>query len=435
MEDSPYYLHPPGLLGRGAVLDLGLKCAHSCKFCYYSFFGATGDQFGGIRKASFQSTEHCQKIVELFAENGFRNFDVTGGEPCLHPGLADIIRTATRLGLASRIITLGQFLTASRPGARPLLDALLDAGTTSFLFSLHAATSEKFKEYTGGDLSKLTGAMDALDAAGFEYCVNTVVFEGNYRDLPAIAETAAQRGVYNHNFILFNAYHQWDKLKRSGALQPRFAAVAPYLSRAVSILESARVAVNVRYAPYCVFPGLEKHIVGALALQYDPHEWRNPAGRFDAPIEERAGALPVAQGGIRARFELTRREEILPGGRLVAARRGEGFNVFAPQCLACAALTMCDGCDPGYYAARGDVELAPYAEFPAVFPLPAARREYRPAFVVKTAQNARVKKFLAGLFPPGAGTAPAQPIEATSNPRSHGAGVLEVRPKPARSVS
>ena len=433
MDDSPYYLHPPGLLGRGAVLDLGLKCAHSCAFCYYSFFGEDGSQFGGIRAASFQTTEHCQKVVELFAKNGFRNFDVTGGEPCLHPGLPDIIRRATELGLASRVITLGQFLTASKPGARPLLDRLLDAGTTSFLFSLHAATAEKFREYTGADLSRLTSAMDALDAAGFEYCVNTVIFQDNYQNLPAIAEIAARRGVYNHNFILFNAYHQWDKLKRSGALQPGYAAVAPYLSRAVAILEAAGVAVNVRYAPYCVFPGLEKHLVGALGLQYDPHEWRNPAGRFDAPVAERAGALPIAQGGVRERFALVRREEHPLGGRPVAARRGEGFNVFAPRCLACAALTMCDGLDPGYYAGRGDAELAAYAEFPAVFPLPAARLAYLPAFVVKTAQTAGVKKFLAGLSfrPPGNASVRCAP----SRPGCLPADDFEVRPSPARSVS
>jgi len=401
MDDTPYYLHPPGRLGRGAVLDLGLKCAHSCRFCYYSFLDEDGGQFGGIRKAAFQSTQHCQKVVELFAANGFRNFDVTGGEPCLHPGLCDIVRTATNLGLASRIITLGQFLTGSKPGAKPLLDRLLAAGATSFLFSLHAATAEKFKEYTGGDLSRLTGAMDVLDAAGFEYCVNTVVFEDNYQDLPAIAEIAARRGVYNHNFILFNAYHQWDKQKRSGALQPRYGAVAPHLSRAVAILESAGVAVNVRYAPYCVFPGLEKHLVGALALQYDPHEWRNPAGRFTAPLEERAGALSIEQGSVRERFELIRREEILPEGLVIAARRGEGFNVFAPGCLACAALAMCDGLDPGYYASHGDSDLTAYPDFPAVFPLPKARLDYLPAFVVKTAQIAGVKKYLAGLALPG----------------------------------
>ena len=37
MTPGPELLfHPPGALSRSGVLDVGLKCAHSCRFCYYS---------------------------------------------------------------------------------------------------------------------------------------------------------------------------------------------------------------------------------------------------------------------------------------------------------------------------------------------------------------------------------------------------------------
>jgi len=52
--DSPrpdHYLHQPGAPARSGVLDLGLKCVHSCRFCYYSFHEGSEDQFAPLRKA------------------------------------------------------------------------------------------------------------------------------------------------------------------------------------------------------------------------------------------------------------------------------------------------------------------------------------------------------------------------------------------------
>ena len=51
------YQHPIGELSRGAVLDVGLKCTHSCRFCYYSYLDKSDDQFRGMRRAAFRSLD------------------------------------------------------------------------------------------------------------------------------------------------------------------------------------------------------------------------------------------------------------------------------------------------------------------------------------------------------------------------------------------
>ena len=172
-------LHPPGELSKSGVLDVGLKCAHSCRFCYYSFMAEAHASKGG-------------------GQSG-RQFEALR--------LPDMVRRARERGLSVRVITLGQFLMRPGNGRERLLDALLEAGTTDFLFSLHSASEEGFFEATRGSLTKVLAAMDALDRLGFQYSANTVIHAGNVAELPEIAELSAAHGVYHHNFIVFNAYY------------------------------------------------------------------------------------------------------------------------------------------------------------------------------------------------------------------------------------
>src|SRR5258708_36200881 len=128
----------PGRLSRWGVVDVGLKCMHSCAHCSYSCLDGTTDQFAGMRHAKFHTRENLFALVDSLADNGFIGFDVTGGEPCLHPNIVEIVGRARERGLAPRIITLAQYLMRkmkSAPGHDRLLDGLLDAGLVDFRFS------------------------------------------------------------------------------------------------------------------------------------------------------------------------------------------------------------------------------------------------------------------------------------------------------------
>ena len=377
--DTGHYLHLAGEPSQGAVLDTGLKCLYSCLFCYYRDYDGQQD-YQALRRGGFRSFEDSKRILDLFVRNGYRHFDITGGEPSLHPDIVRIVRYGcTNLGLAGRLITLGQYLLQKTFDGRPLLDTLLGAGLTDVLFSLHSAGNDSFNAFTNGSLKKLTAAMDYLDRKGFQYGTNTVVFEGNRDALPDIAALACDHDVYIHNFIMFNAYHGWSEQKKSIRMQPRYDALRPFIEKAVQRMEAAGIAVNIRYVPYCVVKGFEKHIVGLAGVFYDPFEWRNRACNYEKPPE--FCAEPVS---IEHTYALRREEKTLESGWQIIATRGDNLKVFPETCCFCAAIEYCDGLSPAYLETHGDGELSPYDSFAISGSLPIARHEYEAPFHVKT---------------------------------------------------
>lgn len=394
--DPAFYLHQPGTPAQSGVLDVGLKCVHSCRFCYYSFYGGSEDQFAPLRKAGLRSAADCKQIVSLFAEHGFKRFDVTGGEPTLHEDLPEIVRHAASLGLSTRIITLGQML--GKPGKRCgkyLLDDLLDAGAADFLLSLHAVDEETFRSFTGGSFERVRRVIGELSRRGVQYGANTVVFRGSTPKLADIARFSRDHGVFQHNFILFNAYHAWSGSARAAGVQESYRAIAPKLGEAVEILTAAGVAVNVRYAPLCAFPELARHVVGVMGQQFDPYEWRNRACNPDREPAFCAAPVELPPDGVRPVHADAPMEETLPNGVRLIGRRGEGFKVFASPCETCAARGACDGLDRGYLELYGDAELAPFKDIAVRGPLLQERLDYAPAFVVKLGARADMRAAIA----------------------------------------
>lgn len=376
--DRGVALHPPGEPGRGAVLDVGLRCPHACRFCYYKMNeGRNGAR--PLAAADFRPGGELREILDLLPGHGLEHFDITGGEPSLHPDIVNLVRRGcAELGLAGRLITLGQFLLDRRHGGQPLADALVAAGLADFLFSMHAPDEASFAHATGGSLARLEAALDHLDRRGVQYGGNTVLWGGNVEQLPRIAAKVREHGFYVHNFILFNAYHGWNDTAKVAGMQARYAELAGPLTEAVLALDAAGLAVNVRYAPYCVLPGLEKHLVGLAGFAYDPFEWRNRACSYDQPPAYCAEPLPIG-----AAYGVIREAEPGPKGTRIVARRGDRVKVFPEKCAGCAAFESCDGVSPLYLERFGDGELTPYGTFPMDGPLPAARAAYGRAFRFK----------------------------------------------------
>ena len=315
------YLHPPGRLSRWGVVDVGLKCVHRCRFCYYSYLDGSDDQFRGMQRAEFLPKAHVLELVDALARSGFIGFDVTGGEPCLSPAIVDIMARAHELGLAARIITLGQYLMRPMKGSspdRPLIEALIDAGVADFLLSVHAVEQDDFARITGGSVPRLLAAMHRLDDLGFDYCTNTTVFAGNFRLLPAIARHLTTHRVYAANLIVMNAYYQWSRPDRgTDQVQGHYGELRPYLLEARDTLEAAGIAVNIRYAPLCTVKGAERNLVGITGVRHDPHEWMN---RID-----HTNPQPAAEMGRRlAMRDHDAGAPLVPGP--TTPRAGEGWE-------------------------------------------------------------------------------------------------------------
>ena len=347
-EQVPPWMHPPGQLSNRGVLDVGLKCPHSCKFCYYSFSDGSDDQFRGMRRASFRPNEECRQILDGFAAGGLTHFDVTGGEPTLHPEIVELVRYARHeLNLRARMITLGQFLTRQRSRGRPpLLDDLLDAGLDDFLLSVHAVDPELFARATGARLERLNEVMDTLDGQDFSYCTNTLVYQENYRHLPDIAHELASRRVRVANFIVMNTYFNWNDAGRVLGVQARYRDIRPYLEHAACVLEEAGVGVNIRYGPYCAYRGLERHFVGVLGVELDPYEWRSTL---------RTGQVKTYRD-VNDYLQRQRAQLDDPGSMY--------SKTFGPACGVCSLRLICDGVDAKYVDQYGWDEFLPQIKQP-----------------------------------------------------------------------
>ena len=393
------YIHEPGTLSKGAVLDVGLKCTHSCGFCYYSYLDKSDDQFKGMRRAKFRTLDECQEILRLLKKNGFINFDYTGGEATLHPDIIEITRYAHQeLGLKGRMITLGQFLMQKMKNCQNefLIDDLLDAGLTNFLLSVHAVDSDLFHKITGESYDKLYRAMRHLDEKGFHYTTNTVVFEWNYRHLPQLAKQLTEHAVYLHNFIIMNAYYEWNKDGRAFGVQAKYSDIYPYLKEAVDILESHNVGVNIRYAPLCAVQGMEKNLVGMVGVRYDPYEWMNMAGHFGGNPEHCAAAYSLKDGEIEPYLTYRSLNGQLETGTKISGARGD-VKYFTEACENCQAKNACDGIDGNYLKLYGGQEFSSYTKREEA-PLHQARYDYTIPFIVKMSQYADMKGLVAREF-------------------------------------
>ena len=361
MSNHGHYLSIPGFLSRRGVLDVGLKCPHACSHCFTREpeRASESKDFERNHKAHWRPTEQLVRQVELMKESGFVAFDITGGEPTLHPGIVDVVAAATRVGLASRIITLGQHFERKDTAGDDLLTRLLDAGLTDMRFSYHAADATLFHKMTGGNLLRLEAAMSRLDELEFQYTTNTTITEANYRTLPAIARALRDRNVYTTTFLLMMSHYAWADWADKSGIRARYADVAPYLREAVDILEAEGIAVTVRYAPLCTIAGLEKNHVGQVGVRMDSQEWMNAvehSGPGDAEREARWLQERPGHPASHAQL-LSTGPDLPPIGRGTAAGASK---LFAPVCQQCSAMGVCDGIDPSYLDQHGDDEFVPY---------------------------------------------------------------------------
>jgi len=334
--------HQIGAITNTGVLDIGLKCPHSCQFCYYSFYDKSCDQFAGIRSAPFRSLSECKEALKYLASEGLTHVDITGGEPVFHPNIVEIVKYAElQCNLRVRIITLGQLLSSiDRNTGLSKLDLLIKhSRITDFLFSLHAIEDKLFHNITKGSFTKLEKVLAYLDSIDFDYCTNTVVYAQNAEHIPQVANyiVGNQRRVRIANFIVMNAYLSWSN-GRALRIKSRLSEIAKPLMEAIKILENNGIGVNVRYLPYCIIKGFEKNIVSDVGILFDPYEWRN---------------------GLRDPFEMVS-DDCVYAKEIRKKQRKLNNKVIRGVCKSCSLNEICDGIDKDYLNEYGEKELHPY---------------------------------------------------------------------------
>ncbi len=116
---------------------LNNACNANCGFCNFA-----RDQLPK-NKWKFVTLEQATDSLDILYREGIRYLVLTGGEPTLNPNCVDIVRYGTDLGMTVMLVTNAGLLSPKK------VRKLHDAGLSSFIISVDAATEETHEENRG----------------------------------------------------------------------------------------------------------------------------------------------------------------------------------------------------------------------------------------------------------------------------------------------
>lgn len=326
----------------------GLKCNIQCVFCYYR------DNLN----APNRSFEDIKKDVDYAFSKGIREVDFSGGEPTLHPKLAELIQYCKDKGIETVcIITNG--IRLSKMG---FAESLKKAGLDEILFSVHGATADIHDDITkvNGSHEKISRALENAVSQGITVRVNTVVNKINVETLPDIARFVMKYKPLQVNFITVN---DWCFAKELvGSLMLKYSDMAPLLKKACDELESHVEYVNVRYIPFCFMKGYERFVCNQSQVPFDRFEW---VPRVRCRLEEQNGLLKylaiIAYGFLVGGYKNLFRKSIgdMLDDCVVATLRSRLYKKDPHACNHCKFNQICDGVENTYAKIIGFGEFEP----------------------------------------------------------------------------
>lgn len=172
------------------------RCNLRCRYC----MPAEGIQL--ISHEEILSFEEIVNVVKLSVDKGITKVRLTGGEPLVRKGIADLVQMIARIkGIDDLAMTTNGTLLA------PMAKTLKAAGLSRINISLDTLDPVEYKEITGGgELASVLEGIQAAKQAGFDPIkINCVVMKSS-EELNAIAvkEFAETNGL-QYRFI-----HQMD---------------------------------------------------------------------------------------------------------------------------------------------------------------------------------------------------------------------------------
>jgi len=224
-------------------IKIGFACNNRCDFC------AQGDK---RRVLGRRPLARIVGELKAAARQGVRGVVFTGGEPTLHPRLAQAVRAAKRAGFESI-----QIQSNGRKFAYPdYCRSLRDAGANEFSPSLHGSGPRLHDAQTHapGSWRETVAGIRNLKKLGLHVLTNSVVTKLNYRDLPALARLLVRLGVDQFQFAFI---HIVGAAAREGrGIVPRKSDAVPYMLEGMRIGRAAGVPCYTEAVPYCLLDGL-----------------------------------------------------------------------------------------------------------------------------------------------------------------------------------
>jgi len=248
-----------------AVIDLCRICQAKCTVCYYRW--ETFDCKDPEKRQKWVKTVQQVRAEIIAAVNrGCDRVDFTGGEPTLHPQIAEIIEYCIQRKLTPRIITNGQ-------ASEDKMYQIIGAGCKDWLLSIHDIEQHLTDiMQIPNAWENMLGTITILKQMGCQFATNTVICNINYERLPEIAKWISTSGAYASNFINCNPMYS-GTTEQFKDIDAKVSLIEPFLKQAIDILEDRNIFTTVRYFPHCMLKGYEKHIVNHPIVMFDLREW------------------------------------------------------------------------------------------------------------------------------------------------------------------
>lgn len=158
------------------------QCNLKCRHCYIN-----PDQHG-TRRLSLAQIERWLTI--LVSRHPDINLILLGGEPTLHPDLADVVKAARRMGYASVTIDTNGYL------FHDILDRVTPVEVDFFSFSLDGATARTNDGIRGkGSFEVCTAGISHATSKGFRTSLIYTVSRLNLEELAHMPELLVRLGV------------------------------------------------------------------------------------------------------------------------------------------------------------------------------------------------------------------------------------------------
>lgn len=162
------------------------RCNYRCAYC----MPVTGVDV--VPRADLLSFDELERLTRLFVSLGVRRVRLTGGEPLVRRGIADLVaRLAAVPGVEDLAMTTNGHLLGE------LAADLRRAGLQRLNVSIDTLDPKRFAELTRqGDVAAVLNGLQSAQSAGFrDLKLNMVVLRGiNERDVLPLADYAAANG-------------------------------------------------------------------------------------------------------------------------------------------------------------------------------------------------------------------------------------------------
>lgn len=237
-----------------AKLDTGTQCNYKCNFCYY---------INDLDKIT--PVEEIKRRADIIFNSGIREVDLSGGESTIHTDWFEILDYCS-----SKFYKVSCLSNGSKLKDFSFAEKSQQHGLSEVLFSLHGHNEHSHDEIVKHKkaFKHMLQAIDNCKILGIKVRLNCTVTSDNVENMQEYAELVKKLEPCQINFLPLNYWADADD-----AAPESYEVLSDGIHKAIEILYSEDIQINVRYIPFCFMKGMEEYVVDTYQHIFDENDW------------------------------------------------------------------------------------------------------------------------------------------------------------------